>query len=117
MLKLFGLNKCSTCLKALKWLERHGIAHAFVDYRDEPVDAATLKHWARSVGGWEALINRGGTTWRNLLPTRKTPHSDAEWLLLIREYPALVRRPVAVCDDGSVHLGFTDKLYAKLFAP
>ncbi|HQY55864.1 MAG TPA: ArsC/Spx/MgsR family protein, partial [Dokdonella sp.] len=38
-----------------------------------------------------------------------------EWTLLIREYPALVKRPVLVLADGSVHLGFNDKSYSGLF--
>jgi len=54
-------------------------------------------------------------TWRNLPTARKAPGSEPEWLLLIKEYPALVRRPVVVLDDGSVHLGFTDKLFTQLF--
>ena len=113
---LYGLEKCSTCQKARKWLERKKIAHAFIDYREQRSEPAMLKQWAKAVGGWEALVNRSGTTWRNLLPARKSPGSDAEWLLLIKEYPALVRRPVTVLDDGSVHLGFTDNLYKRLFA-
>ena len=116
MTKLYGLEKCSTCEKARSWLDRKKIAHAFVDYREQRIDVATLKAWANAVGGWEKLVNRTGMTWRNLLPARKSPGSDAEWLLLIKEYPALVRRPVTVLDDGSVHLGFTDKLYGRLFA-
>ncbi|HSN00764.1 MAG TPA: Spx/MgsR family RNA polymerase-binding regulatory protein [Rudaea sp.] len=116
MTTLYGLEKCSTCQKARKWLDRKKIGHAFVDYREQRADAATLKAWARAAGGWEKLVNRTGMTWRNLLPARKSPGSDAEWLLLIKEYPALVQRPVTVLDDGSVHFGFTDKLYAKLFA-
>lgn len=116
MTKLFGLEKCDACKKARSWLDRNKIEHAFVDYREQRVDAATLKAWAKAVGGWEKLVNRTGMTWRNLLPARKSPASDAEWLLLIREYPALVRRPVTVLDDGGVHLGFADKLYKGLFA-
>jgi arsenate reductase-like glutaredoxin family protein len=54
-------------------------------------------------------------TWRNLPTARKTPGSDPEWLLLIKEYPALVRRPVVV-QGHDVSLGFTDKLFARLFA-
>ncbi|MBU6198768.1 MAG: Spx/MgsR family RNA polymerase-binding regulatory protein [Xanthomonadaceae bacterium] len=115
MMTLHGLEKCSTCQKARKWLERKNIAHAFVDYREQRAEAATLRQWAKAVGGWEKLVNRTGMTWRSLPPARKSPGSDAEWLLLIKEYPALVRRPVAVLDDGSVHLGFTDKLYSRLF--
>ncbi len=114
-IRLYGLEKCSTCQKARKWLDRHKIVHEFVDYREHRVDPATLESWTESVGGWEKLVNRTGMTWRNLPPARKTPGSDPEWLLLIREYPALVRRPVVVMDDGSVSLGFTDKLFARLF--
>lgn len=115
MIMVYGLDKCSTCLKARKWLDKHKIDHTFVDYREQRIDAPTLKQWARSVGGWENMVNRSGMTWRNLPTTRKAPASDPEWLLLIKEYPALVRRPVVVRGD-EVSLGFTDKLFAKLFA-
>ena len=113
---LYGLSKCSTCQKAVKWLQRHTIDHHFIDYREDPVDAVTLKDWASQLDGFDKLVNRSGMTWRNLAPARKTPGSDAEWLLLIREYPALVRRPVTVLDDGSVRVGFNDKQYSMIFA-
>ena len=114
MVRIYGLEKCSTCEKARNWLVRKKIAHAFVDYREQRIDATTLKTWAKAVGGWEKLVNRTGMTWRNLPPNRKSPESDPEWLLLIKEYPALVRRPVVV-RGGVVSLGFTDKLFANLF--
>jgi Spx/MgsR family transcriptional regulator len=115
LVKVYGLEKCSTCQKARKWLDRHKVVHEFSDYRDQRVDAPTLKAWAKAVDGWEKLVNRTGMTWRNLPPTRKSPGSDPEWLLLIKEYPALVRRPVVVQGDD-VSLGFTDKLFSRLFA-
>lgn len=115
MLKLYGLEKCSTCDKARKWLDKHKVAHTFTDYRKERPDPATLKAWAKVAGGWESLVNRTGMTWRNLPPARKTPGSDPEWLLLIKEYPALVKRPVVVADDGSIGFGFTDKKFAAQF--
>ena len=114
MLKLYGLEKCSTCDKARKWLDKHKIAHTFSDYRKERPDPATLKAWAKAAGGWESLVNRTGMTWRNLPPARKTPGSDPEWLLLIKEYPALVKRPVVV-SDTEVSFGFTDKKFAAQF--
>ncbi|ANB17972.1 Spx/MgsR family RNA polymerase-binding regulatory protein [Dokdonella koreensis] len=113
---LYGLTKCSTCQKAVAWLQRAGVEHRFVDYREHPVPAATLKHWAGAVGGFEKLVNRTGMTWRNLPDARKKPGSDAEWTLLIREYPALVRRPVAVAEDGEISLGFSDALFKRRFA-
>jgi Spx/MgsR family transcriptional regulator len=116
MIKVYGLEKCSTCDKARKWLNKHKIAHAFVDYREHRIEGAVLKDWAKQVGGWENLVNRTGTTWRNLLPNRKSPASDPEWLLLIKEYPALVRRPVLVRDDATVSVGFTDNKFREMFA-
>jgi arsenate reductase-like glutaredoxin family protein len=50
-----------------------------------------------------------------LPPARKTPGSDPEWTLLIREHPALVRRPVVLMADASVSVGFTDTLFKQRF--
>lgn len=112
---LYGLDKCDTCRKARNWLDRRKVGFSFVDYRAHPIPAPTLKAWAPVLGGWETLVNRSGTTWRALPDARKSPGSAAEWTLLIREHPALIRRPVAVLDDGSVQQGFSDALYSKLF--
>jgi Spx/MgsR family transcriptional regulator len=112
---LYGLPACDTCRKARNWLKRFDVDHEFVDYRADPVPAATLKDWAQQLGGWEKLVNKSSTTWRNLLPQRKDPLSDPEWTLLLKEYPALVRRPVVVQPDGSVSVGFSDNGFKKLF--
>jgi len=115
-LTLYGLNKCSTCLKARDWLAKQGIAHTFVDYRDHPVLSETLGDWAQQLGGWEKLVNRASMTWRNLPDVRKLPSDDAEWTKLIAEFPALVRRPVAVDAAGKVGVGFNEKRYRERFA-
>jgi Spx/MgsR family transcriptional regulator len=112
---LYGLTTCDTCRKARNWLDRFEVAYTFVDYRANPVPAATLKSWAQQLGGWEKLVNKSSTTWRTLLPQRKNPASDPEWTLLLKEYPALVRRPVVVQDDDPVSVGFTDNGFKKLF--
>lgn len=112
---LYGLKTCDTCRKARKWLDRFGVEYVFVDYRATPVPADTHKDWARQLGGWKKLVNTSSTTWRNLLPQRKNPGSDPEWTLLLKEYPALVRRPVMVHGDGSVVVGFSDNAYKQQF--
>ena len=115
MTTLYGLATCDTCRKARNWLGRFGVAHEFVDYRADPVPAETLKALAKQLGGWESLVNKSSTTWRNLLPHRKDPRSDPEWTLLLKEYPALIRRPVVVRDHGEVIVGFSDNGFKKLF--
>jgi Spx/MgsR family transcriptional regulator len=114
--KIYGLDKCDTCRKARNWLDRRKVVYEFIDYREHPIPAATLKEWVSALGGWEKLVNRASTTWRHLPNARKSPGSAAEWTLLIREYPALIRRPLVVLADGGVQQGFTDKLFAKIFA-
>ena len=115
MITLYGLSNCDSCKKARNWLERFHITHAFVDYRDQPQSPATLLDWKERVGGWDLMVNKSSTTWRNLSPHRKSPGSDAEWNLLLREYPQLIRRPVVVSEDGNVTQGFSDTLFKQRF--
>lgn len=112
---IYGLPTCDTCRKARNWLDRFGVEYEFVDYRARPVPAAMLKDWAGRLGGWEKLVNKSSTTWRGLLPQRKNPASDPEWTLLLKEYPALVRRPVVLRGDGEVSVGFSDNAFKKAF--
>ena len=112
---VYGLGTCDSCRKARNWLKRFDIAHEFVDYRANPVPPETLKEWAAQLGGWEQLVNRASTTWRQLPEPRKAPGSDPEWRLLLKEHPALVKRPVLVTPDGSVSVGFSDKAWKARF--
>src|SRR5690606_33088172 len=115
MTTLYGLENCDTCRKARKWLDRFGIEHACVDYRANRPEPAVLDGWARQAGGFEALVNRSSTTWRQLPDNRKAAGSDAEWRLLLREYPQLLRRPVVVTADGTMSQGFSDNAFKKRF--
>src|SRR5690606_25932087 len=76
MTTLNGLKNCDTCKKAQNWLKRFGIEHRFVDYRDERQSPDVLVAWRDAAGGWDGLINKSSTTWRELAPNRKTPGSD-----------------------------------------
>ncbi len=115
MTTLYGLKNCDTCKKAGKWLDRFGVAYGFVDYRDNRQPAETLSEWARQAGGFGSLINKSSTTWLQLPENRKTPGSDAEWKLLLKEYPQLIRRPVVVTDDGAMTQGFSDNGFKQRF--
>lgn len=109
---LYGLPNCDTCRKARRWLDRKGVAFRFIDYRAEPVTSDTLHRWTEKLGAWDALINRASTTWRQLPDARKSPGSAAEWIVLLRDHPALIKRPVLVTPDGAVSVGFKDTLFA-----
>ncbi|MEG2803730.1 arsenate reductase [Stenotrophomonas sp.] len=112
---LYGLKNCDTCKKAIKWLDRFQVPHTFVDYRDHPPTPETLIDWAAQAGGFPALINRSSTTWRQLPEPRKAADSAAEWKLLLREYPQLIKRPVVVSADGVMTQGFSDNGFKQRF--
>lgn len=116
MTTIHGLKNCDTCKKARKWLDRFEVPHVFVDYREHMPSPETLVEWAGKAGGFDALINKSSTTWRQLPDSRKAPGSQAEWTLLLREYPQLIRRPVVIKDDGGFSQGFSDNGFKKLFA-
>jgi Spx/MgsR family transcriptional regulator len=113
MITLYGLKKCSTCVKVCAWLEMQTIDYQFIDYRDYPVAPELLKLWSKQLGGWEKLVNRASMTWRNLTNVDKTlsPDQGQEWINLIARYPALIRRPLTIWHDDFVTVGFNEKKF------
>jgi len=112
---VYGLDNCDTCRKARNWLDRRKVAHRFVDYREQRIAPDVLRAFAQQLGGFDAMINRSSRTWRELPESRRAPGSEAEWTLLLREHPALLRRPLVVAPDGGVSQGFSDALFLRLF--
>ena len=93
MLNVYGRKNCDTCRKALKWLTAEGIEHQFSDLRADGFDAKDLQRWL-DVLGWEDLINRRGTTWRNLDDAATAGLDNKSAAKLIAENPALMKRPI-----------------------
>ena len=113
-MKLFGLKKCSTCQKAVAWLDTKHLAHNFSDVRDEPVTAEQVARWSKALGGWEKLINRAGYTWRGLPPAETKDLTEARAIALAVRHPSLIRRPLIEHKDGSVTVGFSKKVQELL---
>jgi Spx/MgsR family transcriptional regulator len=113
--KLYGLSTCDTCRKARNWLQRFDIEHSFVDYREQRIGPEQLLAWKTQAGSWDGLVNKSSTTWRTLAPNRKSPGSDAEWKLLLKEYPTLLKRPIVVTADGVMTQGFSDNGFKLRF--
>ncbi len=109
-LKLYGLNKCSTCQKAVQWLDARNIAHSFSDVRDEPVTREQVAAWSKALGGWDKMINRAGYTWRGLPASETKDLTEAKAVALAVKNPSLIRRPLIEHKDGSVTVGFSKKL-------
>jgi Spx/MgsR family transcriptional regulator len=114
--KLYGLPNCDTCKKAQNWLKHFNYDYTFIDYRVNPVHSDVLSDWADQLGDFDALLNKASTSWRNLLPNKKSPGSKPEYLMLLKEYPALIKRPILVFENGNVVLGFKEANYKRILA-
>ena len=103
-IQLYGIPNCDTVRKARKWLEAEGREYAFHDYKKEGVDAAKLVFWADALG-WEAMINKRGTTFRKLDDADKEGIDREKAIALMVEHPSMIKRPVAE-HAGGVLVGF-----------
>lgn len=106
MITVYGIKNCDSCRKALKWLTAEGIEHRFHDFRVDGLEALSLSGWVKAAG-WEKLLNRRGTTWRNLSDTEKDGVDHAKAEALMAGNPTLIKRPVFETGD-QVLVGFTN---------
>ena len=110
---LYGIRNCDTVKTARAWLDQAGISYVFHDYKVEGVDPARLARWAQAVG-WDALLNRAGTTFRTLADRDRADIDAPKALALMAAHPSLIKRPVADY-AGGVLVGFKPDRYAAAF--
>ena len=106
---LYGIKNCDTMKKARAWLDSHGIAYTFHDYKTAGIAPATLQGWVRQLG-WEPLLNRAGTTFRKLPDEQKQDLTEARAIALMLAQPSMIKRPVLV-HAGGVLVGFKPETY------
>ena len=112
---IHGIKACDTMKKARAWLDSHGVAFNFHDYKSEGIAKEKLKAWSDELG-WETLLNRAGTTFRKLPDADKDGLNEKKALALMLEQPSMIKRPVL--DLGSKRLvGFKPDVYAKEVKP
>ena len=88
---IYGIKNCDTMKKARAWLDSHGVAYDFHDYKAEGITKEKLKQWSDELG-WEILLNRAGTTFRKL------PEGDNEDLpdAPLKSAPEGMQRPRSI---------------------
>lgn len=107
---IYGIKACDTMKKARTWLDEHGVAVRFHDYKVEGVDRATLEAWAAKVG-WKVLLNTAGTTFRKLPEADRTNVDEAKAISLMLAQPSMIKRPVLDLGDRLL-VGFKPQDYA-----
>jgi arsenate reductase len=111
---LYGIPNCDTVKKARTWLAEQDHDFTFHDFKKQGLDRATAAQWLTQID-WQTLVNRKGTTWRNLSDERKAAVTDnASALDLILETPSVVKRPV-LDRGGKFSVGFSDAMFKDFF--
>lgn len=109
---LYGIRNCDTVKQARAWLEQHGVAYGFHDYKSAGIDAGRLERWCAEVG-WETLLNRAGTTFRKLEPSHRESLDEKKARALMLAQPSMIKRPVLEL-GARVVVGFKPDLYRSL---
>ena len=110
---LYGIRNCDTMKKAWTWLDQHGVAYVFHDYKKQGVDRARLQAWVGQAG-WERLLNRSGTTFRKLPEADRADLTEAKAVTLMLAQPSMIKRPVLET-EGELLVGFRPEDYARRF--
>lgn len=111
---LYGIPNCNTVKKARVWLEEKGFSPEFHDFKKKGISAEKLNEWCK-VFGWEAVLNKKGTTWRNLgAEVQKGVADQKSAIAVLLENNSAIKRPVIEVDGKPVLIGFNEGEYAAL---
>lgn len=106
MITVYGVPNCNTVKAARALLDAAGMPYTFHVFKKLGVPAPRLQAWRAAVG-WEALVNRRSSTWRQLDAHARNGIRDAasaRAVLMVR--PSLIRRPVVEWAGGHITVGF-----------
>ncbi|MBA3581741.1 MAG: ArsC family reductase [Gammaproteobacteria bacterium] len=106
MLKIYGIPNCDTVKKARAWLETNGVEYQFHDFKKDGLSEAQLEKWLKIIG-WQILLNKRGTTYRQLPDKEKLALNEDKVKKLMLIQPALIKRPV-VETDKTTFVGFNE---------
>ncbi|MES2624529.1 MAG: ArsC family reductase [Pseudomonadota bacterium] len=109
---LYGIPNCDTVKKARTWLDEAALPYRFHDYKKAGIDAATLQAWCNEFG-YEQVLNKKGTTWRQLDDASQANINQDKAIKLMQQHTSLIKRPML--DTGARRLlGFNLGDYQSL---
>jgi len=108
---IYGIKSCDTMKKARAWLDKNRVAYDFHDYKTAGIERERLERWSKKVG-WEALLNRAGTTFRKLPDKDKQVSDASKAVALMLAQPSMIKRPVLE-SGGKLVVGFKPEQYEK----
>ena len=114
MLKVYCYSRCTTCQKALKWLDENKIVYTVVDIKtDHPDEKSLRKFYAMSGLPLKRFFNTSGIPYREMELSKRLPAmSEDEQFALLASDGMLVKRPLVV-GSGFVLTGFRETEWAE----
>lgn len=117
MTKIYGIKNCDTMKKAFQWLDENDVPYDFHDYKKIAPDEGVLKR-AIKEHGWENVLNKRGTTWRQLPDDVKANMDTISAIAVAMENPSIIKRPLldgAPNKKDEIYLGFSPAVYQAIF--
>ena len=105
-LRVWSYARCSTCRKALAWLEQQGVPHDVVEITENPPSRDLLSAAVAFLGTRQPLFNTSGQSYRALGSSTVKAMSDDEALDALAADGKLIKRPFVALHDGSFLVGF-----------
>ncbi len=112
LITLYGIKNCDTMKKAMQWLDKNGIEYSFHNYKKQGVDQAALEA-AIAQHGWDTVINKRGTTWRQLPENVKSSMNAEKAVTAAIENPSLIKRPLLMI-GAQTYIGFNEAQYKDI---
>ena len=114
IIKIYCYNRCTTCKKALKWLDDNGVAYELTDIKTDHPDEAALRSYYKTSGlPLKRFFNTSGIQYREMGLSQKLKEmTEDEQLALLATDGMLVKRPLVVGDDF-VLVGFKEAEWAE----
>lgn len=110
---IYGIKNCNTVKSAIDWLNRNNIEFEFHDFKKSGIAESKLKTWSNQVG-WVNLLNKRGTTWRQLDESiQKKVTNEKAAIALMTEKTSIIKRPLIEKEGCVVLLGFDEQQYRK----
>ncbi len=109
MVKIYCYSKCTTCKKALKWMEEKKIDYTLIDIKEDHPNEKTLRQLHKKSGlPLRRFFNTSGQLYREMELSKKLPDmSEDEMFKLLASDGMLVKRPLLITDN-TVLTGFKE---------
>ena len=113
---LYGIKNCNTVKNAVSWLNSKKVKFDFHDYKSKGITEEKLKAWSKQVG-WESLVNKRGTTWRQLDEnTQQKITNEKAAIALMIDKTSVIKRPLVEDNGKVIALGFDESVYNQVFS-